>query len=301
MRLHEMEVQEQVNETYTKYFGRTPLTLRLDDIQGEFEELYRYTDMRNLREEAGDLLGSIIQLCTECGWDFRELIKENLEKIKRRHLQYRSLGRKIKVAILGGAFDPIHVGHIEAAQFVLNTSKTFDEVWLMPCYKHMNGKDLTPAEHRLEMCKLASNVDGRIKVFDYEITNKLGGETYNFVNRLLQEDFAKDQYDFSMIIGQDNANTFDSWVNYEHLERMMRFVVVSRKGVEPTKEAWYLKAPHIYLQDEGEAISNISSSEIRYKLIGNDAADQSFIFKSLNEEVVDYIFDNLLYREKKEK
>jgi len=79
----------------------------------------------NLKEEAGDLLASVIQLHTENGWSIEE---KTLEKIQRRKQQYRTLGRKTKVAIYGGAFDPITKGHIQVAQFILNTSKEFDEV-----------------------------------------------------------------------------------------------------------------------------------------------------------------------------
>jgi len=86
------------------------------------------------------------------------------------------LGRKLKVAIFGGAFDPITTGHIKTAQLVLNYSKEFDEVWLMPCYTHLNGKHTSAPEDRLEMCRLAAKTDGRISVSSYEIDHKLGGE-----------------------------------------------------------------------------------------------------------------------------
>lgn len=59
---------------------------------------------------------------------------------------------------------------------------------------------------------------------------------------VLAEDFARDRYDFSYMIRQDNANTFGRWVDYRHLERMIRFVVVA--GVEPdSKVDW--REPHI--------------------------------------------------------
>jgi nicotinate-nucleotide adenylyltransferase len=289
-----MNLQEKINKTFTEAFGRTPLKARLDDIMGEAEELIRYTDLKNLKEETGDLLATVIQLANECGWDIDELINENCEKIKRRIQQYKSLHRKKKVAILGGAFDPPHIGHLKLAQFVLNSSKTFDEVYIMPCYKHMYNKEMLSTEQRLEMCNLAVKDfgDNRIKVSDYETFNELGGETYTLVNNLLEEDYAKDEMDFSMIIGYDNALSFDKWVNYEHLERMIRFVVVSRAGVEidHNKAGWCLKSPHIFLQADKGTIPGVSSTAIRSNVIN------SFdISGMVTPSVENYIKENKLY------
>lgn len=297
-------LQNKVNKVFTDTFGRTPLKQRIDDIFSEAIEISRYTDDKNLDEEVGDCLASLIALCAERGKNYEVLVNNTLKKITNRKAQYKSLGRKIKVAILGGAFNPITNGHIATAQFVLNTSKTFDEVWLMPCYGHMYGKKMVSAKRRLEMCRLAASVDGRIKVFDYEIKNKLSGETYQTVKLLLEEKFAKEQYDFSWVIGQDNANTFDKWVNYELLERMIRFVVVPRDGIPPTKKAsWYLKEPHIHITDEHN-IGDISSTQVRnllksfYKASGNN--DVFFLDKArekVHKDVLEYIERNELYKE----
>jgi len=296
------EFQQEINEAYLKAFGRTPLRQRLDDIFGEAIELSRYTDLKNLREETGDLLGSVIQLVNECGWTLGDLVAENIAKIEHRQQQYRSLGRKIKVAILGGAFDPITVGHIQVAQFVLNTSRSFDEVWLMPCLSHIYNKDLVPAEHRVAMCKLAVRNDARIKVFEYEIEKKLRGETYHMVKQLLEEPFAKEQYDFSLIIGQDNANSFHKWVNYQDLERMVRFVVVPRNGVEAdTTVNWYLKPPHIYLVGEKPLIE-CASTTIRqaiYTLVHVDHTEgiPESIQGLIDPFVYEYIWEHKLYQD----
>jgi nicotinate-nucleotide adenylyltransferase len=292
------KLQEQVNKVFTAEFGRTPLTQRLDDIRGEAIELHRFTDMRHLREELGDLLSSTIQCATECGWTLEDLIRENLAKIESRHLQYKSLGRKIQVAILGGAFNPPTLGHIEIAKYVLDTSNTFDEVWLMPCYQHMYGKEMEPPEHRLAMCEIAAKVDGRIKVCDYEIVNQLSSETYQTMKRMLEEDWAKQKIGVHMIIGMDNANSFDKWVNYAHLERLLPFVVVPRKGVEmDPKVTWYLQPPHIFLGHSEREIREVSSTEVREILrtmfTGMDVDNK------LDRRVYDYILQNGLYGVKK--
>jgi nicotinate-nucleotide adenylyltransferase len=287
------QLQDMVDRKFTDLFGRTPLKQRLEDILGEAQELHRYTDLPNLKEEAGDLLASLLQLYNEAGWDPVERVKATLEKIEGRRLQYKSLGRKTKVAIYGGAFDPVTNGHIKVAQLILNSSREFDEVWLMPCYQHMYGKKMASPEDRLEMCRLAASVDGRIQVSDYEIKNQLAGETYNFVKRLLDEDFAKHKYDFSVAIGQDNANTFHKWVNYEFLEQAIRFVVVPRLGVPfDPKVNWYLKPPHIYIAPENnEDLVQISSTQVRQMV--RDAAATPTDF--LHPDVYKYIISHKLY------
>ena len=209
--------------------------------------------------------------------------------------------KKIKVALYGGSFDPIHIGHIQTAQFVLNTSNEFDEVWILPCFHHMYNKNMVSAEQRLEMCKIAAETDKRIKVFDYEIRNKFYGETFYFVKRLKEEKELMETHQFSMIIGQDNANTFHTWVNYQELERMMRFVVIPRTGVErDTNVDWYLKPPHIFLNKEKTGIIEASSTEIR-GMIKNiwhkpGQLEEQLLLKLIDRNVYDYILKNGLYK-----
>lgn len=288
------KIQNEVANTFSKTFGRTPLKQRIEDILGEAIELSRYTDMSNLKEELGDLLASAIMCAEECDWKAEDLIRATLEKINRRAKQYKSLGRKTKVAILGGAFDPVTKGHIAVAKYVLDVSNTFDEVWLMPCYSHMHGKEMASPFSRLEMINLATRNDGRICGSKYEIIHELRGETYQLVKMLQEEQFAKDQYDFSIIIGMDNANIFHKWVNYELLERMIRFVVVPRAGIAKDPQAtWYFRSPHIYLGDNETQIIESSSTDVRNAIKnGNEEA----IHKMLDEKVYEYIKQNQLYQ-----
>ena len=62
------KIQGKINVTFEKHFGYTSLNERLSDIQNECNELLRWTDMKNLKEEAGHLLSSLIQLCNENNW-----------------------------------------------------------------------------------------------------------------------------------------------------------------------------------------------------------------------------------------
>jgi nicotinate-nucleotide adenylyltransferase len=299
------ETLKVIKARFEESFGQTPLRQRNEDILKEAIELSRFTSMANLKEEHGDLLCSLLMSFQENGWDPAECVQATLAKIKRREAQYKAYGRKLNVAILGGAFDPIHKGHVAIAKFVLDFSTAFDQVWLMPCYKHLYGKKMQSPEHRLAMCRLAVEGDRRIVVSDYEIKNKLGGETYHLAKRLLSEDFAKHQYDFSFVMGMDNANTFDKWQNFEDLERMVRFVIVPRPGYPvEKKQSWYMKPPHMFVFPEWGGLYGVSSTEIRDKLNHRQSLEElvktrpsQFLKDNLDQKVLDYILKNKLYKE----
>ena len=70
-----------------------------------------------------------------------------------------------KIAVFGGAFDPPHRGHAAVARHLTGL---FDEVWVMPAYKHMYDKRMTPYEDRLEMCNLLFREDSKIIISDFE-------------------------------------------------------------------------------------------------------------------------------------
>ena len=300
------ETAQEVIEKYDDVFGYTPLREGIEDVVREAMEASRFNDLPGLREELGDLLSSALANIRRCGWNPSDLVKENLAKVERRRLQYRSLGRKTYVAILGGAFNPPTLDHINVAKFVLNTSRTFDEVWLMPCFQHMYDKHMESAEDRLAMCRLAAKVDGRIKVCDFEIKNELRGETYQLVKRLLNDPISE-RVNFSWVIGMDNANTFNEWVNYEHLERMIRFVVVQRGGIKADPKVdwylrpldWYLRPPHIYLADIDGRIGNGSSTAARKLLGGSKEINAKDYYESLakllDPEILSYIEGHNLY------
>ena len=195
--------------------------------------------------------------------------------------------KKIQVAILGGAFNPITKGHLQIAHYVLGNTDV-EEVWLSPCYSHPYNKAMTSATHRLNMCEMATLLEPKIRVIDCEIRRLLTC-TYDFLKYLI----LKPKYEFSYIIGMDNANNFDRWIESEKLKKMVRFITVSRQGIKFKEKAdWCKKFPHIYL-DAGNEIMNISSSQIRRWI---EEGDFIKVFDNLPESVYHYaIVKNNLY------
>src|SRR5690606_7304538 len=82
-----------------------------------------------------------------------------------------------RVALLGGSFNPPHVGHLLAAHYVRATQGV-DEVWLMPSHNHPFGKALTPFVHRLGMCEvLCKDTSGWMRTTSVESEPGLTGRT----------------------------------------------------------------------------------------------------------------------------
>lgn len=284
------ELRRRIDATFEASFGRTPLTERVQDILSQATGLGRFLDLDHLREETGDLLASVLQLCNECEWDPRALVAATLDKIDERKDIYRRLGRKLRVALFGGAFDPIHRGHVEVARAVVESGGV-DEVWLMPCFEHLAGKSMAPSGHRLEMCRLAIRPLRAVGLFDYEIRHEFRGETYHLVKQLLMEESARIRCDYSLVIGQDNADSIATWINGDALERMIPFIVVPRPGCPPPRpDAWYLRPPHRYLADIPQADAT-SSTAVRRLLSRRDPEAG----KLLPDGVAEYIRAHQLY------
>src|SRR6185436_4830908 len=82
------------------------------------------------------------------------------------------------VAILGGSFDPPHLGHILLSQWVL-AGYPIDELWWMPSHTHPWQKSLSPIKLRQAMCRLAiKHLPPReVKVSDFEVRLSYAGRT----------------------------------------------------------------------------------------------------------------------------
>lgn len=290
------EIQRTVNTLFTESFGRTPLTIRLNDIEGECRELCNYTDLKNLKEESGDLLASLIQLCNESEWDINELLEQNNVKIRRRALQYKSIGRKTRVCILSIAGNPITKAHVKVAELILNVAK-MDEVHISLDNKHLE-KNLESAEHRLNMARIAVQDNPRIKISDYQIKHELGGEAYHYINKIIN-DKEWEYCRFFYAIGQDRANNLlETWYNAEELIKLdVGFVIVPREGyVRNGKNMWYLNRPHIVIEDdEKKVVPNVSSTMARNILSKYDVNFED-LQNILDSKVIDYIIKNNLYR-----
>ncbi len=136
----------------------------------------------------------------------------------------------MKVALLGGSFNPPHVGHLLAAHYVRAT-QGMDEVWFMPAYQHPFGKVLEPFEHRMRMCEaLCRDASGWMKTsrVEQEVSER-GGAGYTVETLAwLRERYP--QLQFSLIIGSDIVKDLPNWKSFDRIQQMVRVLVLNRAG-----------------------------------------------------------------------
>lgn len=128
-----------------------------------------------------------------------------------------------KIGLYFGTFNPIHIGHIIIANFMVEFSD-LDEVWLVvtPHNPFKKKSSLLDNHHRLEMVYLACEDYEKIKPCDVEF--KLPQPNYTATTLVkLEEDHPTNQ--FCLIMGEDNLKSFHKWKNFEViLERHFIYV-----------------------------------------------------------------------------
>ncbi|MFZ5845603.1 MAG: nicotinate-nicotinamide nucleotide adenylyltransferase, partial [Patescibacteria group bacterium] len=160
----------------------------------------------------------------------------------------------MKIGILGGVFNPPHLGHLLIAQQVLDFAG-LDEVWFLPNYGQQPPKaEVASVEHRLKMTQLLKLP--RTRVSTLEIDHKLNGNTINLIPYLPRE------HQFWFIIGSDWLPRFKEWGQWEELLEKLPFLVFPRNGYpnEPLYKNMTL------VQHELLMTSNISATKVRERV-----------------------------------
>ncbi len=137
-------------------------------------------------------------------------------------------GRKRRIGIMGGTFDPIHHGHLVAASEVLSVFK-LDEVVFVPTGRQPYKRDrkVTLAEHRYLMAVIATASNPRFSVSRVDIER--GGTTYT-IDTLRDLRKAYPDADFFFITGADVLPQILEWKDSDDLWSMAHFVGVTRAG-----------------------------------------------------------------------
>ncbi|GIO85408.1 putative nicotinate-nucleotide adenylyltransferase [Paenibacillus faecis] len=132
-----------------------------------------------------------------------------------------------RVGIMGGAFDPVHLGHLLAAE-AAREQYGLEEVWFMPSHipphKHQAG---VSGKQRLEMVEAATRANPAFKPLDLEL--RRGGVSYTVdtIRELRREHPDLDLY---FIIGADMVNYLPKWEGIEELTGMLKFIGLQRPG-----------------------------------------------------------------------
>lgn len=190
-----------------------------------------------------------------------------------------------KIALFGGSFDPIHIGHAMVASYVAQYCAV-DEVWLMPGRINplKQGHRPAPDEMRLEMCrKVASRIPGA-KVCDLEMRLPAPSYTIDTLNELHR---VYPDCRFSLLIGSDNWEVFHLWREHEQILASHGVIIYPRPGHDV--DAGTLPEGVTLLG--GEIPQTVMSSTFVRNAIA-EGRDMNFF---LPEEVMKYIEINNLY------
>ena len=193
--------------------------------------------------------------------------------------------RKRKIGVLGGSFNPIHIGHILLADYLVQFS-TLDEVWLMlsplnPLKVH-DGDNMVSDSLRLDMLETACSGHPDIIPCAIELTMPRPSYSIDSLG-LLSSRYP--ECEFHLIIGSDNWNIFDKWRDWQTIIRRFRPIVYPRPGypVDPASVP-----EHVTLTEA--PVFDISSTFLR-KAIAEGHDMELF----LPSGVWDFIKSNKLY------
>jgi nicotinate-nucleotide adenylyltransferase len=140
----------------------------------------------------------------------------------------------VRIGIVGGTFDPIHLGHTALAEWAAECAG-LDRVLLVPAGQPPHrGDAMAPAEDRLEMCRLAAAGRARLEVSDVELRREGPSYTVDTIRELSRETPGAELY---LVLGWDAARELRSWHDPDQVLRLARVVIVSRPGFpDPTPE-----------------------------------------------------------------
>lgn len=203
----------------------------------------------------------------------------------------------MKIALLGGSFDPPHLGHILIARQVIEKIG-IDEVWLLPMFgtaahAPIFQKDLSPVSDRLAMVNLLAN--HQIKVSDFELTHNQQSITIVTLE-LLEKQYP--DHTFYWITGSDKVDTFKKYDRWQDIIQKHHLVIFPREHMlwhleDRVKEAFQLREiPETVtvMHDKDLILTNISSTKIR------DRVRKGLSIRDIvPEEVEKYIKGHKLY------
>ena len=139
-----------------------------------------------------------------------------------------------KVGLFFGSFNPIHVGHLIIAEYIVEHTD-LDEIWFVisPNNPLKQKKTLLNEHQRYYMVQVAIENDSRFKACDVEF--KLPRPSFTSVTLLKLNELYPNK-NFSIIMGEDNLQSIEKWKNYEFILKNYPIYVYPRAGYECTKE-----------------------------------------------------------------
>ncbi|MGE5714783.1 MAG: nicotinate (nicotinamide) nucleotide adenylyltransferase [Betaproteobacteria bacterium] len=217
------------------------------------------------------------------------------------------------IGLLGGSFDPIHVGHLQLARDAL-ANLPIAEVHLIPAAQPWQKETLAAADHRTQMIRLAIDNElpfvRRRMVLDLAELER-GGPTYTIDTLRDLRTRLGAEVPLVLIIGGDQFERFDTWREWERIPDLAHIAVARRAAVPPRlnpvlqklRDARYLKyagdlieSPAGHVVDLAMSPVDVSATEVR-RLLGQarSSEDDARLAASVPPAVLDYIRAHHLY------
>ncbi|WP_338946007.1 nicotinate (nicotinamide) nucleotide adenylyltransferase [Fusobacterium pseudoperiodonticum] len=185
----------------------------------------------------------------------------------------------MRIAIYGGSFNPMHIGHEKIVDYVLN-NLNMDKIIIIPVgIPSHRENNLEQSDTRLKICKEIFKENKKIEVSDIEIKSE--GKSYTYDTLLKLIDLYGENNEFFEIIGEDSLKSLKTWKNYEELLKICKFIVFRRKDDKNIQidEEFLNNKNIIILENE---YYDISSTEIR-NMIKNNEDISAFVNKKVKK------------------
>lgn len=172
----------------------------------------------------------------------------------------------MNIAIFGGSFDPLHIGHIQIVDEALN-SLDVDKLFIIPTYLNpFKNKSFAPVNMRLNWLRKIFTCKDKVEILDYETKQNKAVSTIETVKYIKQ--LYKNINKIYLIIGADNLASLNQWYRYEELLDLVEFVVACRDDINIPEDL--IKLP---------IHAKISSSNLRENM------NSSFIPNIIEDEI----------------
>jgi nicotinate-nucleotide adenylyltransferase len=182
---------------------------------------------------------------------------------------------RMKTGILGGTFDPVHLGHLAIAEEA-RVSQGLSEVIMLPAGQPAFKQDdvVTPAKHRLRMIRLAIEGKPYLRVSELEI--KRPGISYTVDTIAQLRNYSVGKNDLYFILGYDSLKQLPDWREPERMLGMCRLIVVPRPGCpRPDMDELEKLIPGITRRTIllEKPLIDISATDIREKVTRGESID----------------------------
>ena len=140
---------------------------------------------------------------------------------------------KKRIALYGGTFDPVHLGHLEIARKVCELFE-IERVVFVPAQvaPHKLGRPVTPPVHRYAMLALATQHDPQLMISTFELDAPDRRFTVDTLAHFLSE--LDDGSELFLIMGGDSWSEITTWREWQRVLEMVNHIVVTRPGHEIT-------------------------------------------------------------------